>query len=255
MVYGDGHEWGTDGAQRAEQIQTAIREATKEGTLTPTAVNLAGVGSVTHDLQTLVQRDLVLLIAATLVLIAVIIAAMLRSPVAAIAVVGTVIASYAATLGVSVLIWQYLLGYQLHWAVMPISFIALVAVGADYNLLLVMRIQEEAHAGMRTGLIRAFAGTGGVVTTAGIVFGITMFALTTSTVLSVAQIGVTIGVGLLLDTLVVRTFLMPPLIVLLGRWFWWPQQIAPPRAKLGRASLDNRGQYFGDAEHSVETIG
>jgi RND superfamily putative drug exporter len=139
--------------------------------------------------------------------------------------VGTVTVSYASALGASILIWQHLLHHELHWAVVPISFIALVAVGADYNLLLAMRIREEAHAGLGTGIIRAFAATGGVVTTAGIVFGITMFALAASTVLSVAQIGVTVGVGLLLDTLVVRAFVLPSIVALLGRWFWWPTRI------------------------------
>ena len=137
----------------------------------------------------------------TLALIFLIVALMLRSPVAGICVVGTVAVSYASALGASMLIWQHLLHRELHWAVVPISFIALVAVGADYNLLLAMRIREEARAGLGTGIIRAFAATGGVVTTAGIVFGITMFALAASSVLSVAQIGVTIGVGLLIDTL------------------------------------------------------
>jgi putative drug exporter of the RND superfamily len=134
----------------------------------------------------------------------------------------------------NILIWQYLLGHDLHWAVAPISFIALVAVGADYNLLLAMRIREEARAGLGTGIIRSFAATGGVVTTAGIVFGITMFALAGSSVLSVAQIGVTIGVGLMLDTLIVRTFVLPSLIALLGRWFWWPKRpikrVSPKRS-------------------------
>jgi RND superfamily putative drug exporter len=222
VVYGAGHEWSGEGAGRAQQIETAVREATKEGTLTPTAVHIAGVGATNVDLQTLVDRDLTLLLASTLALIFLIVALMLRSPVAGIVVVGTVALSYASALGASVLIWQHILGHDLHWAVAPISFIALVAVGADYNLLLAMRIREEAHAGLRTGIVRAFAATGGVVTTAGIVFGITMFALAGSSVLSVAQIGTTIGVGLLLDTLVVRTFVLPSLIALLGRWFWWP---------------------------------
>ena len=153
-------------------------------------------------------------------------ALLLRSPVAGIVVVGTVALSYASALGASVLIWQHVLGHDLHWAVAPISFIALVAVGADYNLLLAMRIREEANAGLNTGIVRAFGATGGVVTTAGIVFGITMFALAGSSVLSIAQIGVTVGVGLMLDTLIVRTFVLPSLVALLGRWFWWPRYVA-----------------------------
>jgi RND superfamily putative drug exporter len=232
LVYGNGHEWSDDGSQRAPQIETAVREATKEGTLTPTAVHLSGVGPATADLQRLVDADLALLVMATLALIFLIIALLLRSPVAGIVVVGTVALSYASALGASVLIWQHLLHHELHWAVAPISFIALVAVGADYNLLLAMRIREEATAGLSTGIIRAFAATGGVVTTAGIVFGITMFALAGSSVLSIAQIGVTIGVGLMLDTLIVRTFVLPSLVALLGRWFWWPTII--PRSRVSR---------------------
>ncbi|MGB9249602.1 MAG: RND family transporter [Mycobacterium sp.] len=222
LVFGDGQEWGTDGALRARQIETAIAEATKEGTLTPVSVGLAGVGPATRDLQDLVHGDIVLLVGATLALIFLIVAMMLRSAVAAVAVVGTVIASFASALGVSVLISQQLFGQPLHWAVAPMAFIALVAVGADYNLLLAMRIREELRAGIKTGVIRAFAATGGVVTTAGIVFGITMFALVGSTVLSIEQVGLTVGIGLLLDTLLVRTFLMPSLVALLDRWFWWP---------------------------------
>jgi putative drug exporter of the RND superfamily len=231
VVYGEGQEWGVDGAQRARQIDTAVAEATKEGTLTPVSVGLAGVGPATRDLQGLVHGDIVLLVTATLALIFLIVAVMLRSPVAAVVVVGTVIVSYASALGVSVLISRQLFGQPLHWAVAPMAFIALVAVGADYNLLLAMRIREELRAGIRTGVIRAFAGTGGVVTTAGIVFGITMFALAGSTVLSIEQVGLTVGIGLLLDTLIVRTFLVPSLVVLLGRWFWWPRLPGRPTGR------------------------
>jgi RND superfamily putative drug exporter len=178
-------------------------------------------------------------LATTLGLIFLIVALMLRSPVAGIVVVGTVAMSYASALGTSAFIWQHLLGHDLHWAVAPIAFIALVAVGADYNLLLAMRIREEGHAGLKTAIVRAFAATGGVVTTAGIVFGITMFALAGSSVLSIAQMGTSIGVGLLLDTLVVRTFMLPSLIALLGRWFWWPSWKSARRV---RATVPVRDQ-------------
>jgi RND superfamily putative drug exporter len=226
LVYGDGQEWGVDGARRTDQVRTAVREATKEGTLSPTGVDLAGVGPVTADLQRFVADDTGLLVGAALALIFLIVTTMLRSPVAGLAVVGTVTASYASALGLSVLIWQYLFGHNLHWSVASIAFIALIAVGADYNLLLALRIKQEAAAGLRTGIIRAFGGTGGVVTTAGIVFGLTMLALLASSVLSIAQIGTTIAVGLLMDTLVVRALVVPSIVALLGRWFWWPRGIA-----------------------------
>lgn len=224
LVYGNGGEWGADGAQRARRISDAVTEATKEGTLTPQQVLLVGVGPTTRDLQTLVHHDIVLLVVATLAMVFLIVALMLHSPVAGLTVVGTVVSSYAAALGISVLIWQHLLGHPLHWSVAPIAFIALVAVGSDYNLLLALRIRDEARAGLGTGIIRAFAGTGGVVTAAGIIFGTTMFALMTSTVTSITQLGSTVGIGLLLDTLVVRSFVLPSLMALLGRWFWWPSR-------------------------------
>ena len=116
-----------------------------------------------------------LLVGVTLLLIFGVVAGMLRSPVAALVVVGTVAVSYAAALGMAVLIWQDLAGHDLHWSVPAVSLIALIAVGADYNLLLAIRMREERHAGMATGTIRAFAGTGSVVTTAGLVFGLTNF--------------------------------------------------------------------------------
>jgi len=247
LVYGEGDEWGGDGARRADQVRTAIKEATKEGTLTPTGVDLAGVGPATADLQRSVARDTALLVGAALVLIFLIVMTMLRSPVAGLVVVGTVVASYASALGASVLIWQYLLHQPLHWAVAPIAFIALIAVGADYNLLLALRIKHEAAAGLKTGIIRAFGGTGGVVTTAGIVFGITMLALLASSVLSIAQVGTTIAVGLLMDTLVVRALVVPSVVALLGRWFWWPRRVTATRA--ARVEPSGQAQPV-DAENS-----
>ncbi len=104
LVYGDGDEWGADGARRANEVRSAVNEATKEDTLTPTGIALAGVGPVTADLQRLVGRDNALLVGAALVLIFLIVTAMLRSPVAGLVVIGTVVASFASALGTSALI-------------------------------------------------------------------------------------------------------------------------------------------------------
>lgn len=221
LVYGDGKVFGTDGAQRSPQILAAVREATKEGSLQSNTVNVTGFGTGTAELRGYVGNDFMLLAAVALALVFLIVLIMLRSPVAAAVVIGTVVVSYLSALGVSALIWQHLLGKDLHWAVPSIALIALVAVGADYNLLFTMRLREESSAGRQTGMIRTFGGTGGVVTTAGIVFGITMFAMLSSDVLSIEQVGTTIGVGLLVDTLVVRTFVVPGIAAVLGRWFWW----------------------------------
>jgi RND superfamily putative drug exporter len=112
-----------------------------------------------------------------------------------------VVLSLGASFGVSVLVWQHLLGMELQFMVMAMAVIILLAVGADYNLLLVARMNEEIPAGINTGTIRAMGGSGSVVT-------------------AVAQIGTTIGWGLLLDTLVIRAFMTPSIAALVGRWFW-----------------------------------
>ena len=134
---------------------------------------------------------------------------------------------WAHRFGLSVLVWQYILGINLHWIVLAMSVIILLAVGSDYNLLLVSRMKEEIGAGINTGIIRAMGGTGKVVTTAGLVFALTMASMVVSDLRIIGQIGTTIGLGLLFDTLIVRSFMTPSIAALLGRWFWWPQRVRP----------------------------
>jgi RND superfamily putative drug exporter len=160
-----------------------------------------------------------------------------RSFIAALVIVGTVLLSLGASFGLSVLVWQDLLGIQIHWMVLVMSVIILLAVGSDYNLLLVSRMKEEIGAGINTGIIRAMGGTGKVVTIAGLVFAFTMMSMVVSDLRSIGQLGTTIGLGLLFDTLVVRAFMTPSIAALLGRWFWWPQQVRPrPASALLRPS-------------------
>src|SRR5271168_2582331 len=154
-----------------------------------------------------------------------------RSFIAALVIVGTVVLSLGASFGLSVLVWQYIAGIQLHWVVLVMSLIVLLAVGSDYNLLLVSRMKEEIAAGINTGIIRAMGGTGKVVTAAGLVFAFTMGSMIVSDLRILGQVGTTIGLGLLFDTLVVRAFMTPSIAAILGRWFWWPQRVRPRPAR------------------------
>lgn len=134
--------------------------------------------------------------------------------------------SLGASFGLSVLLWQYIIGLPLHWMVVPMAVIVLLAVGADYNLMMVARFKEELPGGIKTGIIRAMGGTGSVVTIAGVVFSFTMASLVVSDLRTIGQMGTMIGIGLLFDTLIVRSFMVPSIAALLGRWFWWP--LNPP---------------------------
>ena len=192
---------------------------------------------MTKDLVEGSKYDLMIAGVAALCLIFIIMLIITRSFVAALVIVGTVLVSLGASFGLSVLVWQYMLGIQIHWVVLVMSVIVLLAVGSDYNLLLVARMKEEIGAGINTGIIRAMGGTGKVVTNAGLVFAFTMGSMVVSDLTSIGQLGTTIGLGLLFDTLVVRAFMTPSIAALLGRWFWWPQQVRPrPASALLRSA-------------------
>jgi RND superfamily putative drug exporter len=233
LVFGSGEVFGSAGAQLSEQIRTAAAQSTKDGVLAGSTISVAGVGSVVHDLQIAVKHDFAVLAITSLLLVLMVVIVLLRSPIAGGVVVITVALSYISAIAVSSVFWRMCFGCDLHWAVPPISFIALVAVGADYNLLLCARLKEEcAVGGIKTGMIRAFEGTGVVVTSAGLVFALTMFALVRSDIRSIAQIGTTIGLGLLIDTFIVRSFAVPAIAGLFGRWFWWPFRLRDAKTGL-----------------------
>jgi RND superfamily putative drug exporter len=216
-----------EGISRVDPIKTAAEEALKGTPLESAKISLAGTAATVKDLVDGSKYDLLIAGVAALCLIFIIMLIMTRSFVAALVIVGTVALSLGASFGLSVLVWQYILGIQIHWVVLAMSVILLLAVGSDYNLLLVSRMKEEIGAGINTGIIRAMGGTGKVVTAAGLVFAFTMGSMVVSDLLSISQVGTTIGLGLLFDTLVVRAFMTPSIAALLGRWFWWPQRVRP----------------------------
>jgi RND superfamily putative drug exporter len=215
------------GVARVDAIKSAAEEALKGTPLESSRIYLTGTAAIVKDLVQGSQYDLAISVVAALCLILIVMLIMTRSLVAALVIVGTVLMSLGASFGLSVFVWQYLLGIQIHWAVLVMSVILLLAVGSDYNLLLVARIKEEIGAGINTGIIRAMSGTGKVVTNAGVVFALTMGAMVVSDLRTIGQVGTTIAMGLLFDTLVVRAFMTPSIAALLGRWFWWPQQVRP----------------------------
>lgn len=217
----------TEGIARIEQIKTAAEEALKGTPLVGSKVYLTGAASTAKDWRDGSTWDLWIAGTAALCLVFIIMLIITRSLIAALVIVGTVALSLGASFGLSVLLWQYILGIQLHWMVLAMSVIILLAVGSDYNLLLVSRMKEEIGAGINTGLIRAMGGTGKVVTTAGLVFAATMASMAVSDLRIIGQIGTTIGLGLLFDTMIVRSFLTPSIAAVLGRWFWWPQRVRP----------------------------
>jgi putative drug exporter of the RND superfamily len=234
IVSHEGDPASTEGISHINPIKNAVFEAIKGTPLEGSKIYLGGTAATYKDMKEGSNDDLVIAGIASLCLIFIIMLILTRSVIAALVIVGTVLLSLGASFGLSVLIWQYILGVELHWMILAMSVILLLAVGSDYNLLLVSRFKEEIHAGLNTGIIRSMAGTGAVVTSAGLVFAFTMMSMVVSDLRVVGQVGTTIGLGLLFDTLVVRSFMTPSIAALLGRWFWWPQRVRshPARHRL-----------------------
>ncbi|WP_343599669.1 MMPL family transporter [Mycobacterium sp.] len=216
-----------EGISHVDPIKKAAYEAVKGTPLENAHFYLTGTAATYKDIQDGAKYDLMIVGIAALSLILLIMMIITRSLVAAIVIVGTVALSLGASFGLSVLVWQDILGIQLYWIVLALAVILLLAVGSDYNLLLISRFKEEIGAGLNTGIIRAMAGSGAVVTSAGLVFAATMASFVFADLRILGQIGTTIALGLLFDTLIVRSFMTPSIAALLGRWFWWPQRVRP----------------------------
>jgi RND superfamily putative drug exporter len=225
IITHDGDPATIEGIAHVDAELQAAREAVKGTPLAGATFYLGGTAATYKDIQQGAHYDLLIAAIAAIILIFAVMLLITRALVASIVIVGTVVLSLASSFGLSVLIWQYFLGIELQWLVVAMSVIVLLAVGSDYNLLVVSRMKEEIPAGLKTGLIRAMGATGGVVTAAGMVFAFTMISMIASDLRSVGQIGTTIGLGLLFDTFIVRSLITPSVAAVFGRWFWWPLNV------------------------------
>lgn len=201
---------------RAAQPNTSLADAT---------ISMGGYPVALRDTRDFYQKDIRFIVAVTVVVVLLILMLLLRAIVAPLYLVGSVVVSYFAALGIGVLTFQYGFGQQLHWTVPPLAFVVLVAVGADYNLLFASRLRDEAPHGTRYGVIRTLASTGGVITAAGLIFAASMWGLLFSSIGTVVQGGFVIGAGILLDTFLVRTVMVPALATLFGKANWWPSRV------------------------------
>jgi RND superfamily putative drug exporter len=203
-----------------ERLRTAYADAGGE-----TAQALVGGSDATaYDTKTAAQADIDLIAPIILAIVFAILAVLLRSLVAPVLLIASVLATFFASLGASTWLFQNVLGFPaLDTAVTLYAFLFLVALGVDYNIFLTTRAREEALVhGTREGMIRALASTGVVITSAGILLAAVFAVLGVLPVVALTQVGVIVCIGVLLDTLVVRTVLVPALVLLLGDRFWWP---------------------------------
>ncbi len=205
-------------------IRDTARGAQPNTSLSDATVSMGGYPVALKDTRDYYQNDIRFIIIVTIAVVLLILMLLLRSLIAPLYLVGSVVLSYFAALGIGVVVFQYLFHQPLHWTVPPLAFVVLVAVGADYNMLFVSRMRDESPHGMRYGIIRTLSSTGGVITAAGLIFAASMWGLLFSSIGTVIQGGFVIGAGILLDTFLVRTITVPAMATLVGEANWWPSR-------------------------------
>ena len=219
-------------AAAMDQVSTIIdtaRGAQPNTSLSDASLSMGGYPAALRDTRDYYRADIRLIVTVTVLVVSVILMVLLRSLVAPLYLVGSVVISYFAALGIGVLTFQYGFNQPLHWTVPPLAFVVLVAVGADYNLLFASRLRDESPHGTRYGIIRTLSSTGGVITAAGLIFAASMWGLLFSSIGTVVQGGFVIGAGILLDTFLVRTVTVPAMATLVGKANWWPSRVAGER--------------------------
>ncbi|MGV0043246.1 RND family transporter [Mycobacterium colombiense] len=202
-------------------MMSAAAGAQPNTTLADAAVSTVGLPVFVKETRDYYGHDLRLIIMMTVGVVLLILIALLRAVVAPLYLIGSVIVSYLSALGIGVIVFQFLLGGEMHWSVPGLTFVILVAVGADYNMLLISRMRDESKLGMRSGVIRTVGSTGGVITAAGLIMAASMFGLVFASLTNVIQSGFVLGAGLLLDTFLLRTVTVPAIAVLVGQANWW----------------------------------
>ena len=196
---------------------------------------VSGLAPSSYDVSTVSQSDLKEIVPIVIVLLALLLGILLRSLVAPLYLVATVLLSYFAALGIAVLIFQDGVGEEgLNFVLPFLLFIFLMALGEDYNILIMTRIREEAHkAPLREAVATAAHHTGTTVTSAGLILAATFGAAgVTGATSQIKQLGTAIALGVLLDTFLVRTLMVPAIVVLCRRYNWWPSKLARREAEV-----------------------
>ncbi|MBD0860533.1 MMPL family transporter [Gordonia sp. zg691] len=210
----------------AQDTVTDIRNAV--GDVPDTDAIVGGTTAIDLDTRETSIHDRNLIIPIVLIVVFVILVALLRSIVAPAILLATTVLSFATTLGVAALLFNGPFGFPGADPVVPLfAFVFLVALGIDYNIFLMTRVREEAlRHGTRLGMIRGLTATGGVITSAGVVLAATFAALAVIPLLFLAQVAFLVAFGVLIDTLIVRTLLVPALTLDIGKRIWWPSALA-----------------------------
>ncbi len=230
----------SDNAESLAAQDTVERIRTKVHAIEGADANVGGTTAVDLDTRTTAIHDRNLIIPIVLIVVLAVLILLLRSILAPVLLLATTVLSFATTLGVAALLFNGPFGFPGADPVVPLfAFVFLVALGIDYNIFLMTRVREESiRHGTRAGIIRGLTSTGGVITSAGVVLAATFASLAVIPLLFLAQVAFLVAFGVLVDTLIVRTLLVPALSLDIGRRIWWPSNLSHKRSEPDEDSDD-----------------
>jgi putative drug exporter of the RND superfamily len=228
----------TQAMNKTPQVRDAVTQAANAIGATDSGVG--GQAPASYDVSQTSANDLFRVVPVVLIIIGILLAIMLRSLIAPIYLVLSVLLSYLASLGLAILVFVIIGGDPgLNFVLPFLMFVFLMALGEDYNILVMSRIREEAHEFPLTPAVRrAVQSTGGTVTSAGLILAGTFIVLTITATGQVREIGLGLAAGILLDTFFVRTLLIPSTVILLGKWNWWPSELHEHHAAGGKLGVE-----------------
>jgi RND superfamily putative drug exporter len=223
-------------SEEAENTVRAVRDAVHGLDQDGGAILVGGNTAIQIDTVDTSARDLRVIIPAILLAVLIVLIVLLRSLIAALLLVFATVLSFGAALGVSALVFNHVFGFPGADPAVPLfAFVFLVALGIDYSIFLMTRAREEvAFHGPHDGVMRGLRLTGGVITSAGIVLAATFAALAVIPILFLAQIAFIVAFGVLMDTFIVRTLLVPGLAIDMGWFTWWPVKPKPSKHQLAQ---------------------
>ncbi|MFC9846839.1 MMPL family transporter [Streptomyces sp. NPDC060223] len=216
------------GADSPEAMEAVVAARESLGRLDGADAKVGGSSAVVHDMREASSSDRGLIIPVILFVVFCILALLLRALVAPLLLIASVVLSFFTALGIAAFFFNHVLDFAGADSAFPLwVFVFLVALGVDYNIFLVTRIREESsRLGTRQGAIKGLTSTGGVITAAGLVLAGTFAALATLPLVFIAELGFAVAVGILLDTMIVRSVLVTALTLDVGRWMWWPHPLS-----------------------------
>ena len=225
--------YDTDAMDAIPRLRQTLRNAVENSTLNGATALVGGESATNEDGRTVINRDFLVVSPIVVAAIWIILALLLGSIVAPTYLVLSVILSFAAALGASVIVFEYIFGHQgTFYDTIPFIFVFLIALGADYNIYIMSRVREETRKrGLAEGTKYAITRTGGVITSAGIILAGTFSVLTTFPLLNLFQLGFTVMLGILIDTFIVRAIMVPAIVILLRQTNWWPSKLPPSHAQ------------------------